>query len=401
MPISVRFTVRKNYNLLLARLSVDGIEGSLFSPVVKGKPALVVGGVWTQKQQKRTDRNQEATDFNKLLRQIVTDLETICDRQRDAGYEPTPKTVQREYQTGETPESLLPAKPAKPENTLLDTYRAQLITLHSYRGTENQLSPSTIEKWAYGLTYLEAYLKEKGQTNLRSDQVSVGWAKDYHVHLMKAGPMSADSATRYVKRISDSLDSLVDYRTLPFNPIAGYKFGRSKTKDVYFLEKPHLEKFWKLDNRGKAGECIWWMGLIFLTGLDYPDAVRYVRNRSDYDRPGNSKPSILIRRNKTPHAECRIPVWPELTALLQFVPPGEPPEPEEINDYMKGVEVLINFPHRLTCKIGRKTAGYIFLMRGYTIRAVSRILGHSSIAVTERYYVKVTSELVDQETEAL
>lgn len=403
MPISVRFARRTGYDTLQIRITIDGKEGSPFSSVREGK-TIQVSGTWDQKKQKRTDRTESATQFNLRLGVIVSDLIKVCERQRVAGVEPTPKSVQREYQTGEMPEQIMPPVVAKPKNTLLDIYRAQIITLYSYKGTENALSPSTIKKWEYGLSYLEEYLKGRGEALVSIEHLSVGWFKQYHLHLQKTGSMSVDSATRYVKRISDAIDTWVDFATPAdkrFNPIAGYKFGRDKAKDVYFLEKPHLAKFWQLDNRGTAGVCIWWMGLIFLTGLDYPDAVRYIADRAKYDRMGSTKPFIEIRRSKTPKALCNIPVWPELTALLQHIPEGKPPSDDEVNDYMKGVEVMIGFDKRLTCKIGRKTAGYIFLLRGYSIRAVSRIMGHSSIAVTERYYVKVTGELVEQETDKL
>ncbi|GAB4023183.1 hypothetical protein GCM10028808_72840 [Spirosoma migulaei] len=404
MPISVRFTIRKHYDTLLCRLSVDGAEGSLFSPTRKGELPIIFSGLWNQKQQKRTDRTNEATDFNKQLRELVTTLETLYSEQRKLGFVVSPKTIQREFQTGEKPQAAKP--PAAPKNTLIEAYRAHIVRLKAYKGTDNELSGSTIEKWKYGLSYLETYLKAQGEEGLIVDYVGVGWSVDYHVWLMKTGPMSADSATRYLKRISESIDGYNDRlspmdRQKAFNPIAGMKFGRGKSKEVHFLEKPHLAKFWQLDNRGKGGECIWWMGLIFLTAMDYPDAVRYIKDRPAYDREGNTRPSILIHRDKPPKALCRIPVWPELTALLEHIPAGDPPSADEINDYMKGVEVMINYPHRLTCKTGRRTGGYIFLLRGYTIRAVSRIMGHSSIAVTERYYVKVTSELVEQETDLL
>lgn len=405
MPISVRFTIRKKYFVLLCRLSVDGQEGKLFSPIKKGEKPIQVEGKWSQKEQKRVDR--DGAEFNRNLRAIIDALESVYARQRTlTRYQPTPRSLQLEFQTGEEPEAMILANPAIPLNNLISVYQTYLLTLYSYKGTDNELAKGTLEKWQFGLSYLKQYQEENKWIYIDLGAVGVGWAKKYHLWLMKKGPMSVDSATRYVKRISEAIDSYIDYLPIKeqratFNPIAGYKFGRAKTKDVYFLEKPHLEKFWQLDNRGEAGKCIWWMGVIFLTGLDYPDAVEYVYNRAKYEKQGATRPYIEIRRSKPPKALCRIPVWPELLALLDHVPPGEPPTANDINEYMKGVEVLTGFPHRLTCKIGRKTAGYIFLLRGYTIRAVSRILGQSSIAITERYYVRVTAELVQQEDDRL
>lgn len=404
MPISIRFTVRQGYNVLQCRLIVDGKLGSLFSPVKQKSKPIPIEGKWNQKEQKRTDR--DGSEFNRLLRRIIDDLESVCSRQRKSGFAPTPQSVQKEYQTGKEPKGIIPPPPPMPEDHLLSVYQTHLLTLFSYKGTENELARSTLRKWEYGLDYLKAYIKFNKWQYIDLNAVSLGWAKAYHVWLMKEGPMAADSATRYLKRISEAIDAHID-RLPPreqrsaFNPIANHKFGRSKTKDVYFLEKPHLEKFWKLDNRGEPGVCIWYMGAIFLTGLDYPDLVRYLSDRSAYDRIGSVRPYIEIKRMKPPKAECRIPVWPELSALLLSQPPGPPPSADDINAYMKGVQAMIGFPERITCKIGRKTAGYIFLLRGYSIQAVSRILGHSSIEITERYYVKTTAEMVQQEDDRL
>jgi hypothetical protein len=177
------------------------------------------------------------------------------------------------------------------------------------------------------------------------------------------------------------------------------KLPRGKTKEVFFLEEPHLARFWTLDNRGSAGDCIWYMGFIFLTGMDYPDMLRYLADPAAYDRVIDGRSYIRINRSKKPHKLCMIPVFEPLPTLLTFRPSGEIPSADEINNYMKGVETIVGFPERLTCKVGRKTAGYIFYhIHDYTIEVVSRIMGHSSVSVTERYYVKVTEQKVIQAT---
>lgn len=134
------------------------------------------------------------------------------------------------------------------------------------------------------------------------------------------------------------------------------------------------------------------MGLIMLTGLDHPDAVRYVQNRHYFEREWGKM--IIINRSKPPKSECWIPVLPQLDALMQHIPEGEPPTNDSINDYMRGVEALIGFSHRLICKVGRKTAGALFFAEFEDIGAVSRMMGHSSVSITERYYVKTTGHTV-------
>ncbi len=393
MPLRVRFTLRKHYDSLLCRIGVNGVEGSLFNPVKKGHKPIQVGGTWDQGKQKRTDRSEAAQEFNKRLRDLVSEFEAIEARQRSAGIKPTAKGITDEFQTG--------VLAGVPGGTLLTCFEYYAQRLADQQG-ENRLANGTLEKWDYTLTYLKTYLQFTRANALNVEHLTLAWGVKFHDWLMEQG-MSADTATRYVKKVSEAIDYYVlrlEQRPgrAVVNPLLGHQFGRAKTKEVVFLEEGHLQKFWQIDNQGRGGACVWWMGLIFLTGLDYPDAVRYVQNRDKFDKPGPVRPFIEIRRSKPPKSMCKIPVWPELTALLHHVPRGDIPSADEINDYMYGVEIVTGFPHRLTCKVGRKTAGYIFFhIRGYTIQAVSRIMGHSSVAITERHYLKVTPSYVEQE----
>ncbi len=291
----------------------------------------------------------------------------------------------------------MPFEKRLPESklTLAGCYKNYL----DYLKTHGNLSESTLEKWGYGFNYLVEFLKRTNELHRAISSANIPWARRYHTWLVQENKMSPDSATRYVNRLNSTMIYLVETGEIDGNPLHELKLPRGRTKDVYFLENEHLEKFWNLELKGKARVCQWWMGVIFLTGLDYVDAVQYVEDREKYERATSYGKKIVIRRSKPPKAECHIPVLPELEALLKMRPAGSPPPDWEINREMKAVEVLIGFEQRLTCKIGRKTAGYLFLQKGFRLEAVSKILGHSSIAITERYYVKATGSIVDREME--
>jgi len=49
----------------------------------------------------------------------------------------------------------------------------------------------------------------------------------------------------------------------------------------------------------------------------------------------------------------------------------------------------------------RKTFGCVMLELGFSISTISKMMGHSSIAITEKYYAKVTNEKVQREMENL
>ncbi|GAB4001619.1 hypothetical protein GCM10028807_58220 [Spirosoma daeguense] len=425
MSISVKFRLRTDrakgsLRLVQVYIRVDGTEGSPWGVVTehgdylwltplptgseKRKPGVAY---WDQKNQEVVGRGEEIDEAKELLSDIESRILQIRKQQVDRfrtnkGPQPTCDTIKRQFQTGVVPvvtfNPFAPTAPHNPVPTLADAYRAHLITLTVKNGTSEALAPDTIKKWEYGLNYLIKYLGDSEPTFM-ANQLSRGWAKMYHTWLMKQG-MAADSATRYVARIDDVLETCIDFKLISENPLSGLKLPRDKDKEVYFLEEEEVNRFFQLDIAPGSSlhESCWWMGIMMLTGLDYPDAKRYVFNRTAYERfTPEGNPKVVIRRSKPPKVECHIPMLPELKALLQHIPTGKPPHPDTVNNMMLAVEGLLNFPERLTIKIARKTAGAIFLRRGFRLEAVSKFMGHSSVAITERYYVKITGRFADRE----
>lgn len=74
---------------------------------------------------------------------------------------------------------------------------------------------------------------------------------------------------------------------------------------------------------------------------------------------------------------------------------------QKYNEYLKELAKKAKIKKRLTTHVARKTFGQIMLDKGYPIEAVSRMLGHSDIGTTQKYYVKVGEELILNEIEKL
>lgn len=395
MPISIRLAKRPGYDVLQLRITVDGDNGSPFSTLRDGSTLATVGMAWNQQGQRAEGRSHEVRQFNLDVSQVLLEINDVYDAQVARGFVPTAKSVKTEYQTGKTYTGLSFTKEHK--YSAIGCYRLYLQELTAGNFPEKTLVRTTLDKWGYGLTYLRSYIEQEPDSLSigPADELTLFWGKSYHRWLMKVGPMAADSATRYVNRLIEAITYVAESGAIKTNPLANLKLSRAKTKEVYFLEPEHLERFWQLDLPNRAGVACWWMGVIFLTGLDHPDAVRYVKDRARYERVTTSGKKIVIRRAKS-DAECHIPMLAKLESLLTFTPEGEPMPDWEINREMYAVATLVGFPHRLTCKVGRKTAGTIFYDEYEDIGAVSRMLGHSSTAITERYYVKTTGHTVDK-----
>jgi site-specific recombinase XerD len=74
---------------------------------------------------------------------------------------------------------------------------------------------------------------------------------------------------------------------------------------------------------------------------------------------------------------------------------------QKYNDYLKELMALVGIDKRVTTHIGRHTfATTIALENGVGIESVSKMLGHSKIAQTQKY-AKVTSLKIERETRGL
>ncbi|MGF7219063.1 integrase [Spirosoma lacussanchae] len=460
MPVTVQFRFRtppararlsRFDRYLVVRITVNSVRDSGFAArerfrdpnsgaVSFGDILVVDSRQWNPVLYEVRGRHQEAIDKNNIIDRIRHDVKTVCtDQQRrfDAGNAPMPTTdsVKFEYLNGLPPTvlagqfvypptflarkqnkaSVMPDGPTAylGPNSLLETaFRAYLSDLVASKVETGQLSRSTYLLRKSACDYLERYPLS---AITRVSDVTPHWLSRFHTWLLsqpsgsphqkfKNLRMSPGTATSYCSHISKVLTWMKNQYLIPLNPITDMgDLPRQPNKDVVFLNPPQIEKLFQLSVPDSLAVSLWWFRLICLTGLDYPDAVRYAQARYSYEdyTPGG-KPKIVIRRAKPPGNVCNIPITERLTDLWDEVIGEAPYAPTDstLINHLVHIGSMIGFEHRLTPKVGRKTAGVIFL-RDYSIKAVSNILGHSTIAITERHYVKVTGYQVDHETDRL
>jgi len=62
---------------------------------------------------------------------------------------------------------------------------------------------------------------------------------------------------------------------------------------------------------------------------------------------------------------------------------------QKINSYLKEIAELLGINKPLTHKVARKTFGSVLLYYNVPMKVVSKLMGHSSIIITERHYAQV------------
>ena len=357
--------------------------------------------------------NRRTDPVNRSLTALKAHIEAIYDRQVESGAKPETESVKRELVYGVPPvwdgfgwdyDSQRSVRGLSANSLLTDVYAAYIIYLRGKDNTPSALSPTTLGRWERSLLLLSTFQQESDLPSPAVNKVSIGWAKRYHgwLQTVKPGkhninPISTEQATRYLWKLSDVLQWAYEESWITANPIAGVKWPRGASKEVHFLEPHHVYQLMQTQWSGTEGVALWWFCLMCCTGLDYPDAVAYARNRSAYEVDGVGGRKIVGNRLKPPCVEYHIPLLREVDTLFSVYPTGPFDYTAQcVNRHTGRIEQLLGINWRITNKTARKTFGCLMLAAGKTIEEVSRMLGHSSIHTSEKYYVKVSGFTVDR-----
>lgn len=440
------------------RLTINSVRDAGFTAkyryINQGDGSVSFGGmltidrrIWNQKTGQLRGRDILVQELNRALAGISIDLKDIQVKQQQRydslkAPRPTTDSVKFEYLSGfppyiqgdawAYPKAFLARKgkqnradrlplpmaqkstaPLGPETPVIDALNAYLIELTLTKVASGKMAKQTFARRQCLRDWLMKYPPAELMPVASLTDI---WVERFHdwLQLQPAGNpkhkflgkrMNPGSATSYCSVLFELLDWLKKQHILTRNPLGNITemdLPRFAQKDVIFLEPLHIERLFKLEPVAKLRVSHWWFRLICLTGMDYPDAVRYAKARAQYEAksPGGN-PKIVIRRAKT-DAECNIPMTTRLFDLWDEVL-GEAPyavSDSTLINHLQEIGKAIGFEKRITPKVGRKTAGAIWL-QDYSIKAVSNALGHGTVTITERYYVKVTGHTVDREMDTL
>lgn len=137
------------------------------------------------------------------------------------------------------------------------------------------------------------------------------------------------------------------------------------------------------------------------TGLDYGDLITLDRSHIVY----NAKDGrfYIVKSRCKSGCEAVIPFFDKTKAMLEQYNYKMPRICNgTYNRFLKEVATIVGIDTKLTSHVGRKTFTMIMLnYEGYSIEAVSKMSGHSSIRTTETYYAKANINLISREMDRL
>ncbi|MFD1145406.1 tyrosine-type recombinase/integrase [Larkinella insperata] len=364
------------------------VDGQVQAPY--GSGVYLLRQLWSPARQQAQGPTREARLVNGYLSEIRADHWAILLELKRAGLEPTAAAIQQQWQSGRA----LSAQ-------LMPLYEEHLTRLHQRSGPD-RLSQHSLYRWNRGYHQLKDYLAQQQLTELAITGVSIGLAKTYY-YWLRARPLSIDSAARYVGHLKEVLQFAVEEDLLANNKLTAWHIKAQPPKTVYCLSPAQLQQLQAMALPQPLDVIRRWALLSCYTGLDFKDAVRLARHPSAYLVHSAHGAKIVIQRLKLkalPRAQpewgvCHIPLLAEAKVLLEQAPDWPPVTIQRVNRNLGEIEKRLGLPFRLSTKICRKTAGALFLLRGYRTEAVQKILGLRHLRTLERHYLHLYSELVD------
>lgn len=176
------------------------------------------------------------------------------------------------------------------------------------------------------------------------------------------------------------------------NPYTGYKIARGKGEEGRWLDEEELDAIRNVvlptDSLRQVRDLF-----VFqcLTGLAYVDLMKV-----DYTQTETHKGVTFVsaKRQKTDVRFTCVLVDEALAILEKYNYKLPVISNAKYNMYLKAVANHAGIDKPLASHWGRRTCGMVLLNKGVSIEVVAKVLGHSSIRITEAVYAKVLDKSV-------
>lgn len=280
----------------------------------------------------------------------------------------------------------------KPKILFLDVLRDHL---NKY-AAENSLKDKTIEKHDYQLNNIKRFLDAQRYTNISIDEIKTKHIEQLRLWLhenIKQGngqPISIDHSSRHLRMCREACNYAVTEEYIEANKLHGIKTRRSPDKEIISLTVYEVTKFEKFESNRPLWNIVRDLFLFqCFTGISYMDLWLY---NISFEQ------EIFWVSCEKGRGKTRKLYWAEYLKKAQDLHnkyDGKFPHItcQSYNKILKKIAKQLNITKSLTTHIGRKTFATLKRHEGYSIPAISGMLG-STEEVVRKHYVSQGKELI-------
>ena len=260
---------------------------------------------------------------------------------------------------------------------------------------------STLDKFKDVLELVRAYIKKSYHAaDIPMNKVNfkfISGLEDYLLTVRRHKPVTINKNMQRVKQVTTYAMKCNYIKVDPFIDHAPLKVE----KELVFLTTEELHK---LESYQFAQERLAKVRDLYLfsvyTGLAYHEA--FALQKKHIIMAFDKKFWIEMKREKTGKG-ISVPLLPQAMKIMEKYDNGGDKEAhvlpaisnQKMNSYLKEITEIVGINKKLTHHTARKTfATTILLYNDVPIEIVSKLLGHSSIAVTQKHYAKVVNKKV-------
>nr|WP_303392038.1 site-specific integrase [Bacteroides intestinalis] len=359
------------------RITVDGqrVENNIRKSILPN--------LWDQSKERAKGTSTAAVDLNRFIEDARIRIRQIVTELQQTGAEINPLIVQqRFYGVGQV---------RKQERTIL-----QVIQEHNDEANQligKDFVEITWRRYETMKRYLGELIKQKyGVDDLPLSNFTGEVIRAYEVYLKTEKDLCQNTLIRYMKALKKITNRCLANDWIQKDPFAGIKF-REEPTEPEFLTLEEVDRIYNCNPGSKRLEVIKDMFLMSaFTGLAFTDVSQLTEDHIVTDNDGNKW--IRKPRQKT-KLMSNIPLLDVPLAIIEKYQGDKKaakkgvllpiPCNQVMNRYLKEIAEICKINKHLTMHTARHTYATLCLSQGVSLKNVSKMLGHASVKMTERY----------------
>lgn len=359
------------------RITVDGqrVENNIRKSILPN--------LWDQSKERAKGTSAAAADLNRFIEDARIRIHQIVTELQQTGAEINPLIVQQLfYGVGQV---------RKQERTIL-----QVIQEHNDEAKQligKDFVEITWRRYETMKRYLGELIKHKyGVDDLPLSDFTGEVIRAYEIYLKTEKELCQNTLIRYMKALKKIINRCLANDWIQKNPFARIKF-REEPTEPEFLTLEEVDRIYNCNPGSKRLEVIKDMFLMSaFTGLAFTDVSQLTEDHIITDNDGNKW--IRKPRQKTKQMS-NIPLLDVPLAIIEKYQGDKKaakkgvllpiPCNQVMNRYLKEIATICKINKHLTMHTARHTYATICLSQGVSLKNVSKMLGHASVKMTERY----------------
>ena len=357
------------------RIKVGGQESEL-SIMKSIKPEH-----WSSEKKGATGKGKEAQEINNYIDHLRKQLNAFITEMRDDGKEITAHALKCAL-AGDNTE----------ERSILGVFQDHNNSVKLLVGKE--VAAATLQRYETCLLHLKNYIKEKYKAgDLTLNRIDPDFVRGFELYLKTVRGCAHNTTMKYIKNFKKIVKLCIGNGWMRRDPFVNIKFKLKKVERPFLTE----DEINTIMNKKFSCERLQQVADVFLfgcfTGYAYVDLKHLSPSNLVKDEQGQLW--IHAHRQKT-NIVSHVPVLPPVQKILnkykrhRYCVKHNVLLPvltnQKLNAYLKEIADLCGITKNISTHIARHTfATTVTLNNDIPIESVSKMLGHSTITMTQNY----------------